>query len=620
MFIALQPCGNCLCGLCRQSRKKLLRIDVPRDAVGSRWSTSTVWRKIIFVALVSLSFGISDCAQFLSPPPANTTPSSAAVAATTPGNEACAKCHSAIAATYAAKPMARGSGPATQDFLPGEFRDAQSGVLYRVYLENGDAWLSFDRDADPPLHGRRKLGYFIGSGHRGKTFVFSDDGFSFESPINSYSRPSGAPGGVWDMAPKHQGATEMPLNSPAFSSCLSCHTSDAQAPEAGTENKYPTPLFAHGGITCERCHGGDLSHGLAAQKPAKSGAKVSQAAGPDRPTIINPSKLTPARRDAVCMQCHLEGNAAIEQPGRHLYEFRPGDDLSDFVRYYVLSGDGKDSVRAVSQFEALAQSACKRATGDEMTCTTCHNPHASPSIPRRAAYYRAKCLACHGEPFAAKHHVQQQDCTTCHMPRVSTIDVGHTQDSDHRILRLPVGPRQGPSLEPQLTRFPPVKEEDSLRGLALAWVSMGGSGSQYAIAQAEKILPQALAQKPDDPELLAALAFEEQQKSLTVQAREHYEHALRIKPLFLDAEANLALIEANAGNLSRAAALWKSAFARAPGRSSLGINLARAMCLTGHGQESKAAIARVLEFNPDLSTAREMLKQLESGEVSCEVK
>jgi protein O-GlcNAc transferase len=133
-------------------------------------------------------------------------------------------------------------------------------------------------------------------------------------------------------------------------------------------------------------------------------------------------------------------------------------------------------------------------------------------------------------------------------------------------------------------------------------------------------LPQTLAQKPDDPELLAALAFEEQQKGLTDQAREHYEHALRVKPLFLDAEANLALIEANAGNLNRAAALWRSAFARAPGRSSLGINLARALCLTGHGEESKAAIARVLDFNPDLSTAREMLKQLESGEVSCDVK
>lgn len=80
--------------------------------------------------------------------------------------------------------------------------------------------------------------------------------------------------------------------------------------------------------------------------------------------------------------------------------------------------------------------------------------------------------------------------------------------------------------------FPPVKEEDSLRGLALAWVSLGGSGLQHALAQAEKILPQALAQQPNDPELLAAFAFEEQQQGQTDQIREHYEHALRIQPLF----------------------------------------------------------------------------------------
>ncbi len=517
-------------------------------------------------------------------------------------------------------PMAQGSGPATQGFLPGDFRDATSGVHYRVYLENGDVWLSFDRDGDAPLHGKRKFEYFIGSGHRGKTFVFSDENFAFESPINFYSHVRGAPGGIWDMAPKYQGAKEMPLNLPAASSCLSCHTSDAQIPLAGTENKYGNPLFAHGGITCERCHGGDLSHG---QKPVKTGAQGGATrTGAKQTGIINPAKLSAERRDAVCMQCHLEGNAAIQQPGKRLYEYRPGDDLSEFVRYYVYTGDGKDNVRAVSQFEALAQSQCKRATGDSMTCTTCHDPHFSPPAEERVAYFRGKCVACHGDAFAAKHHVEQPDCAACHMQRLSTLDVAHTQASDHRILRVPLqdarsagDAAQGAVPEAKLARFPPVKEEDSLRGLALAWVTLAGTES--AFAEARKLLPLALAQSPDDPELLAALAYDEQRRGLTEQAREHYEHALRVAPLSLDAAANLALIEANAGNLDHAAALWKSAFERAPGKSTLGINLARALCLSGHGEEAKAAIGRVLEFNPDFSTARGMLKQLETGEVKC---
>jgi predicted CXXCH cytochrome family protein len=298
------------------------------------------------------------------------------------------------------------------------------------------------------------------------------------------------------------------------------------------------------------------------------------------------------------------------------------------MHYYVLTGDGKEKVRAVSQFEALTQSACKRAAGDTMTCITCHDPHSSPKPAERAVYYRAKCLSCHGQAFAAKHHTEQKDCTACHMPRVEAVDVAHTQDSDHRILRAPFKLKQDTSpasdseqnlsAEPRLTQFPSSNGPESSRDLALAWTSMAAKGSQVAAMQAEKFLPQALAQSPDDPELLAALGFDEQSRGLIDQAREHYEHALRVKPLALDAAANLALIEANAGNLDRAVTLWKPAFARAPGKSTWGINLARALCLTGHGNDSKATIVRVLEFNPDSATARGMLKQLETGEVKCD--
>lgn len=585
--------------------------------------------EIVLAAFLGLCFAFPAFAQAPAKIPATRSVTKNDPPGVPAGNEACTKCHSAIAATYATTPMARASGPATQNFLPGELQHAPSGVHYRLYLENGGAWLSFDRDGAAALHGKRQLDYFIGSGHRGKTFTFSDDGFAFELPINFYSHVAAAPGGVWDMAPRHQGAKEMPLNSPAASSCLSCHTSDAQVPEPGTENKYGAPLFAHGGITCQRCHGGDLSHGMIARKPRKTAAGVSRLAGPGHPGTINPAKLAPARRDAVCMQCHLEGNKSVEQPGRHLYEFRPGDDLSEFVTYFVFTGDGKDNVRAVSQFEALAQSVCKRATGDAMTCVTCHDPHISPPAAERVAYFRGKCLACHGEAFAAQHHVEQPDCAACHMQRLTALDVAHTQASDHRILRVPPpqdapeaavpgdDPAQVASPQPSLARFPPVKQEDSSRDLALAWSSLAGAGSQFAVAQAAKLLPAALAQKPEDPDLLAALGFNEQLQGSADQAREHYEHALRIQPLALDAAANLALLEANAGHLDRAAALWKSVFARVPGRSSWGIDLARALCLSGHGEEAKAAIGRVLEFNPDLSTARGMLQQLETGEVKC---
>jgi hypothetical protein len=108
------------------------------------------------------------------------------------------------------------------------------------------------------------------------------------------------------------------MNLPAVCSCLACHTSNSQAPLPGTENRYEQPLFAHSGVTCEPWHG--------------EGAAHVESAGP----IVNPAKLPADRRDAICMGCHFEGRVAIQQPGRSLADSQPGDELSDFVYYFVL--------------------------------------------------------------------------------------------------------------------------------------------------------------------------------------------------------------------------------------------------------------------------------------------
>src|SRR5262249_35668651 len=146
-------------------------------------------------------------------------------------------------------------------------------------------------------------------------------------------------------------------------------------------------------------------------------------------------KLVPNRRDAICMQCHMEGRVSVERAGKHIYEFRPGDSLSDYVRYYVLNGSSPH-LGAVSQVEALAQSRCKRTSGDAMSCTSCHDPHSSPPAAERATYFRGKCLVCHGAEFGVKHHPDQKDCTACHMPASASTNVAHTEVTDHRLPRL----------------------------------------------------------------------------------------------------------------------------------------------------------------------------------------
>ena len=156
------------------------------------------------------------------------------------GNEACARCHAAIYESYQRTAMAHASGRAIDALTPAEFTHKESGVHYRIYAEAGRAWLSFDRPStdrpgmdrpssdrisvdpsgDSEVQGKRELLYFIGSGRRGRTYLFETDGFLFESPVNWYANKQ-----MWDMAPAYQSAREIPLNLPAYTSCLHRHVS-----------------------------------------------------------------------------------------------------------------------------------------------------------------------------------------------------------------------------------------------------------------------------------------------------------------------------------------------------------------------------------------------------------
>jgi tetratricopeptide (TPR) repeat protein len=515
------------------------------------------------------------------------------------GNQACAKCHVAVFQSYSRTAMAHASGPAAEDLLTGSYTHKNPTVDYRIYADAGKAWLSFDRPDDPSVRGKRELLYYIGQGRRGRTYLFAVDGFVFESPVNWYADRH-----MWDMAPAYSDAREIPMSLPALSSCLDCHVSGIQPPTMGTENRYSMPVFTYSGVTCERCHGPGAAH-------------LKGAA------IVNPAKLNPARRDAVCMQCHLEGNVAIERAGKHLYEFRPGDDLSDYVRYYVRTDTSPGGLRAASQFEALAQSLCKKKSGDAMTCTSCHDPHRAVAAEERVSFYRAKCLACHA-PLAAKHHTDQPDCTKCHMPANLSRDVAHTEVTDHRIPRFA---NSGPPFENAQTQnaaaikiapFPdsPAAQHD-LRDSALAWAAMTDTGNESVIKQAEQLLRKAVAESPDDPALLAALGYLEQRRGHLSDAREFYQRALARDPNLLDAATNLGVIEANSGDVKEAVLLWESAFQRAPGRSGIGLNLARAFCGAGRIEQARNFTLRVLQFNPDLTAGKKLLKDLDSTPPNC---
>jgi len=521
------------------------------------------------------------------------------------GNEACASCHAEIYKTYSQTVMARASGPAIEGVITGEFTHPTSGVHYKVYKQDGHVWMSYARAKEVGFRGQRELLYFIGSGVKGRTYLYSVDGFLFEAPINWYSQE-----GKWNMTPAYMDARESPMNLPAYPSCLNCHASGMQAPEAGTDSKFAGEPFAHGGITCERCHGAGTAH--------------SDGKG----AIVNPAKLEPERRDAICMECHFEGTVAVEQPGKHLYDFQPGERLSDDVHYFLQSTNDPEKPQAVSQFEALSQSECKRQSGDKMWCGSCHDPHSEPSASERASYYRGKCLSCHGqgeqgEAFAAKHHANKPDCTACHMPQLPSKDVAHVETTDHRIRKNPEAPPP-PRLEVRgfvgapLLAFPESDEKlATTRDFALGFETLALRGVPDMAKRAESYLRKAVEAKQDDPATLAALGFVEQLRKNDDEARELYERALKIDPLDNEAATNLGMIEARAGNLRSAVELWQGAFARAPERSVIGMNLAMAFCAANQKDDAKRYVERVLEFNPDYGKAKSLLANLGKEPVQC---
>src|SRR5215469_12920505 len=110
-------------------------------------------------------------------------------------NAVCAPCHREICERYRATPMAHASGPAIDGFIAADFNHRASGVHYVIGERDGQVWMSYERDdAARPLNGREELRFFIGSGKRGRTYLFEKEGYWFESPINWYARKQ-----IWDM-------------------------------------------------------------------------------------------------------------------------------------------------------------------------------------------------------------------------------------------------------------------------------------------------------------------------------------------------------------------------------------------------------------------------------------
>jgi Flp pilus assembly protein TadD len=424
------------------------------------------------------------------------------------GDRACAECHEDIARSYARHPMGRSLRPAAdlvfrQRFGPGTNNPFTAlGRRFEVERRGKRSWhrQALLHSGEPVVELVLEVRWVIGSGTKGYSYLAERDGYLLQTPISYFTQKQ-----RWDLSPGFGPETLAGRVVPA--SCLFCHANGVLAhPEH--PDRFVPPVFAGQAIGCERCHGPGELH----------------AAGDFDRTIVNPGRLSPLLRDAVCEQCHLEGEARILRSGRHLFDYRPGLPLSDFWAVLVRQRQGGEDAKAVNHVEQMHQSKCfRRSAGKKkLGCVSCHDPHVHVGKQERVAHYRAACLKCHAqghcaEPLASRRKKSPNDnCIDCHMPRYSASDIAHTASTDHsiprRALARPVGPADldGASFADfYQDRFPANRDPQAERTLGMGLVKLMNAGRLRPDLHAERavrLLESALAHHPGDVELRASKA------------------------------------------------------------------------------------------------------------------
>ncbi|HZW31077.1 MAG TPA: multiheme c-type cytochrome [Isosphaeraceae bacterium] len=215
------------------------------------------------------------------------------------GDAACARCHAEITRTFREHPMGRSLSPiAAAGVADGGDRPrfTAQGLEYSVEHRGGRV---IHREARRDAQGcviaqhEAEVQFAIGSGRQGITFLIERDGFLFESPITWCPRQR-----RWDLSPGYE-ARNTHFDRPIQAECLYCHANRVE-PVEGTINRYQQPIFRGHAIGCERCHGPGELHVVRPEPVA------GQA-----PRIVNPARLEPALREAVCEQCHLLGERRV---------------------------------------------------------------------------------------------------------------------------------------------------------------------------------------------------------------------------------------------------------------------------------------------------------------------
>jgi hypothetical protein len=394
------------------------------------------------------------------------------------GIAVCAKCHPEKHKSYQLTPHAQALSDIDPKQEPpdGSFFHEPSGRSYRVYRLDGQfRHEEVLRTAEGKEIARIDLPirYLVGSGSACRSYLVEIDRYLYESPITWYTLKK-----KWAMSPGYDKPRHWGFGRAIDTACLFCHAGRVEAVPDTAERVS----LHEKAIGCESCHGpGSLHEALHREK--------KHVPDTEDLTIVNPGKLSRSLLESVCANCHLNGPASIPVRGRNLTDFRPGMPLTDYRIDYHFDR-GQEEMTVVGHVEQLRRSVCYQQS-EELTCLTCHDPHAREKPKDPVAFYRQKCLDCHavrGCKLVGAERLKKEpadNCVACHMPRGDT-DIPHIAFTHHRIGRHSKQTQRkeeaasAPNLAPtdDCSRLPALEQKRNL-GLAYAALAVNGQYSKY---------------------------------------------------------------------------------------------------------------------------------------------
>jgi hypothetical protein len=321
------------------------------------------------------------------------------------GDKVCAECHKSKAAIQLQSSM----GMAMESVKDSKVLSSHPKMTFKIGPYSYEITRKDDQSAYTITDGKDTISmpilYAFGQGKAGQTYVLQYEGVYYESLVSFYNELKGLDftiGATRGTPESLVGAIGRRLSKNEARDCFSCHSTGAVSGGQLQLDKV-TP-----GLRCEACHGPGGDH-VAAGKSGQPNAKL----------IFNPSRLGGDElTQDFCASCH-RGNgefSALKSMEVNNVRFQP---------YRIFHSKCYSDDRRIS-------------------CVACHDPH--EPVKEEAAYYDAKCLACHAaggksaraaskanvEGQAPGCKVETKNCVSCHMPKIEPPGA-HFKFTDHYI-------------------------------------------------------------------------------------------------------------------------------------------------------------------------------------------